>query len=171
MEKYYTQTIGTPVVGDSGQLLSRVSDLILNPDSGKIVAFKVASVGRKMIVPFDILSWNNVIMVHDEEDLLDYDDIHQVREILKKDIRIYKNRVVTKDKTYLGHVVNFAVNQTFFCLTKIVVAKTFLGIFTYSKLIIDSKDIIKITNDHIVVRNPLRPIAVPKLKVDVAPTM
>jgi len=156
MEKYYSQTVGNAVVTESGQRLARVYDLAVNTDTGKIVGFFTDPAGKKVVAPIDVIQWGSVLTVHDEESILESEEIQQVMESLKSGIRIFRNRVVTKSGEDLGRVIDFAVNNKFFILTKLLVAKSFLGLIYYRKRLIPATDIIEVTKDKIIVKEPLK---------------
>lgn len=173
MERYYTQTLGLPVVTESGHKIARVYDVVLNTDTGKVVGFLTSPSGQKVVAPVDILFWGNVLSVHDEESILDSEEIHAVSDAFRRGTRVMRGRVVTKSGQYLGQVLDYAVNDKLFVMTKIVVAKMFLGLITYDRRIIAHKDILEIKKDRIIVRDPLRVEtikATAKLRVDTAPT-
>lgn len=170
MEKYYTQLIGLPVLSEFGELLTRVIDIVINPENGKVVGFKVYPEDH-VIAPIDVLSLEKALIISSHEDILKTEDLFQVREVLKKNIKIYKNQVVTQDGTFLGRVIDFAIHPKLFTLTQIAVAKTALGIFYYSKHLINSKDIIEIKKDRIIVKNPLGFEPIKKLSIDAAPSV
>jgi len=172
MERYYTQTLGLPVVTESGQKIARVIDVVMNTDTGKIVGFLTSPSGQKVLAPIDILHWGNALVVQDEESILDSDEIHAVSDAFKKGTRVFRNRVVTKSGENLGQVIDYAINDKMFVMTKIVVAKTVFGLITYDRRIIAHKDILEIKKDLIKVKDPLRldPIkATTKLRVDSVP--
>ena len=121
MEKYYRQTIGLPVISHSRQPLTRVRDVIIDTDKGKIVGFFVMGGANRVIAPIDILNWNSAIMINDQEDIVEPHDVHTIGEALKKDTTIYKKRVFTKSGDYLGKVLDFGMNSKLFELTIIVV--------------------------------------------------
>lgn len=168
MEKYYRQTIGLPIISHSGQPLSRVREVIINPDTGKIAGFFVMNGQNKVIAPIDIVSWDNVIIVNDSDDIIESDDVHSIREALKKDTRIFKKKVFTKSGHALGKVLDFAMNSQFFEITSLVVAKSFFSIAFWDKKIVSAKDIIEIRPDKIIVKDLVQPLKMEKFQVDMA---
>jgi sporulation protein YlmC with PRC-barrel domain len=173
MEKYCTHIIGLPVVTESGHKIARVYDIVLNTDTGKVVGFLTSPSGQKVLAPIDILHFGNALSVHDEESILDSDEIHAVAEAFRKGIHVMRKRVVTKSGEYLGQVIDYAINDKMFVMTKIVVGKTIFGLINYGMRLIAHKDIIEIKKDRIIVKDPLRlePIkATTKLRVDTAPS-
>lgn len=168
MEKYYLQTVGAQIITGNGERIGRIGDVILNPDSGKIVGFLVAPRGRKIIAPVDITSWTNFIRVHDIHDIVDIDEVQQAAKIMGKNIPVFKSRVFTKDGDYIGRVIDFGIDNKFFTLTCLIVAKGFMGIFFWDRKIIAVKDIIEITKKGIIIKNLVKPVKMKKLRVDMA---
>ncbi len=177
MERYYTQAINAEVVSNNGALISRVLEVVVDPDTGKIAGFLLFPKGQKVLAPSDIVFWDQHIVVQDADDILETNEILKVKEVLAKHTPIIKNKVFTEDKIYLGTVMNFAIDTKHFVLTKILVAKTFLGIFSHDEKIITYNNIIEIRSDAIIVKNLKMPLRVKEqstakgeLKIDVAPT-
>jgi len=171
MDRYYSQTVGMPIMTEGGHRLGRVHDIVMNTETGKIAGFLTDSGGKKVLAPIDVLHWGSVMTVHDEESILESEEIHQVMDSLKKGIKIMRNRVVTKSGEELGRVIDFAVNDKFFLLTKLIVGKNFLGLFYHKKRLIPATDIIEIRKDKIIVKDPLKAEtikATAKLRVDTA---
>jgi uncharacterized protein YrrD len=171
MEKYLSQIVGMPVVSENGQPLSRILDLCLNTDTGKVVGFLLAPAGQTVIAPIDVIDFDNGLIINDQDDIIPANEIHQIAALREKNIRILGNKVITKDGTYLGKVTNYAIHSKFLTLTKIIATKSLLGIIRYGRLIIGSKDIIEIKKDGIIVKNLVEPLVVKKLKPDMAPTI
>lgn len=168
MEKYYRQTVGLPVISHSRQPLTRVRDVILDTEKGKIVGFFVMGGANRVIAPIDILNWGTYIMINDREDIIEPGDVHTIREALKKDTTIFKKKVYTKSGDYIGKVLDFGMNSKLFELTVIVVSKTFFSLFFWDKKIISAKDIIEIKPDRIIVKDLVRTAPVEKFQVDMA---
>lgn len=173
MEKLYTQTIGQPVVTEHGHIVGRVFDMIINPDTGKIVAFVLGPTGQKIVSPIDVLAWNSALIINDEESILEPDDIQIVSKIIEKNIHIRGTKVFTKSGEYVGKVGDIAFNTKTFMLTVLLIGKSFLG-FYYDKKNVAHKDIIQITGEKIIIKDPLRLTPVkakklsPKLSTDAA---
>ena len=168
MEKYYLQTVGAQIVADSGHRLGRISNVVIKVDTGRVVGFLVAPNSRKVVVPVDILSWTNYIKVHDVHDLVGLDEVHQVADAIQKHIPIYGNKVITKGGENIGKVIDFGMDNKFFKLTCLVVAKSFLGIIFWDRKIISAKDIIEVTKKGIIIKNLVKPVKMKKLRVDMA---
>jgi len=168
MEKYYKKIIGTLVVASHGEIVGLVSDIILDPDTGKIIAFNVMPGINKIIVPMDILNWGIKITVNDKEDIIDMEEVINVNTIYKKKIRIMGQKVYTKSGEYMGKVLDYAVNE--YSLSSLTIGSTFLYLFFWNKKIITKKNIIEIKKNKIIIKDPIKPIKIGKLKVDIAAT-
>lgn len=152
MDKLYTKIIGMPVRDDGVRPITTVKDVLIDPSSGDLCALEVNS-GRNMIVAtMDILAWRDAIIINNVDSIVSAEDVLRVEEILKRDIRVYRNNVETKDGVHIGKVYDFSIDSQNFHLKKLYVAKDILGLARYDKRIIDAKDIIEILKDKIVVK-------------------
>lgn len=153
MEKAYSQIIGIPVVVEGLGKIARVSDIIIDTENGKIACFFVNAGKMKIITPSDILFFGQAIIIGDPEDVIDAEDIVRVNEVINRDIRILKSKVQTQKGEVLGHIHNFIIDLKFFGLTKIVVYKSFFGLFKTQDLLISARDIVKIEKGLVTVKN------------------
>lgn len=153
MEKTYSQIIGTPITVEGLGKIARVTDIIIDTETGKVACFFVNTGKMKIITPGDILFFGQAIIIGDHEDIIDVEDIVRVNDVLKRDIRLLKSKVQTQKGEVLGHVHNFIIDLKFFGLTKIVVYKSFFGLFKTQNLLISARDIVKIERELITVKN------------------
>ncbi|MBI4975815.1 PRC-barrel domain-containing protein [Candidatus Peregrinibacteria bacterium] len=154
MERLYTNIIGTPVYEDSNMRpLTAIKDVIVDPDSGKIIAFVVNASKNSVIVPYDIISFGDGIHIHDHGCIVDGSEILRVVEVQKKNVRIFQNNVESTDGEYLGKVIDFSIDAATLSLHKIFVANVFLGLFRYKNRIIPAKNIVEILPNKIVVKD------------------
>lgn len=170
MEKYYLKTIGLSVISEHGERLGKIGDIIINPENGKIAGFYMAPSNRKIIAAIDVLAWNGYIKIPDANDIVEADEVVQIGNILEKNIRVYKNKVYTKDGEYVGVVIDMGFDNKFLNLTCLVVAKGFLGMVYWDKKIIAAQDIIEIKQHKIIIKNLVKPVKMRKLRVDMAPS-
>lgn len=178
MDKYYTQTIGTPVLAISGTVAGRIAEIVIDPETGKVLGFLLAPKGREVIAPNDIIFWEQNIFIHDEEDILETHEIIKVRDVLRKNIPIMRAKVFTKSGKYLGKVYDIGINPKFFMMTKLAVAKNVLGLFPYDEKLIAHGDILEITKERIIVKEVEARVraaeksaeAKEKLQIDTAPS-
>lgn len=153
MEKTYSQIIGSPVVVEGLGKVARITDILIDHNNGKVCCFFVDQGKMKIITPMDILFFGQTITIHEREDIIDAEDVIKVQDILENDVRIHKSRVETKKGEYLGIVQDYYINTKAFGLTKIIVFKSFLGLFKSQDRIISARDIVEIKKGLIIVKN------------------
>ncbi|MBA4336475.1 hypothetical protein C0416_01730 [bacterium] len=166
MEKEYSQIIGTPIVVEDLGRIGRVTDITVDTQTGKVACYFVNTGKMKIITPNDIIFFGPAIVIGDSEDIVDAEDIIRVSNVLERDIGILKSRVETQKGEVLGNVHNFIIDVDFAVLTKIIVYKSFFGLFKTKDLLIPAKDIIKIEKGVIVVKNKYakKPLMVKDIK-------
>ena len=153
MEKTYSQIVGLPVVVEGLGKVARITDMLIDSDTGKIACFFVNRGKMKIILPSDIIFFGQAAIIGDLDDIIDAEDIIRVTEIIRKDIGFLKSKVQTQKGEYLGQVHDYIVDISFFTLTKIIVYKSFLGLLKTPNLLIPSRDIVKIKKNLIIVKN------------------
>lgn len=159
VEKLYTHILDTPIFEeDHLRPITTVKDLIVDPDSGKVLAIVVNLSKNLVITPNDMSSWGDVITVSSPDVIIDGAEIVRVDQVLKDGVKIFGNKVVTKKGEELGRVFDFAIDGSTLGLRKIFVAKGFLGLFRYAARIIPAKDIIEILADKIVVKASMQAV-------------
>lgn len=153
MEFLYSKFTGTPVFLESGgNPLCRLSDLLIDPDNGKVVAFGVAPNFKKVISPMDVRLWTNQILIKDYDDIVSYDDILLAKRVLDKNAPVLGNKVFSQEGEYLGKVIDYAVHPQLLVLKKIFVAKSFLGLIHINRRIIPYSCIYQILPNKIIVK-------------------
>ena len=152
MERFYTKIIGTPVRDVDARPITAVRDVLIDPATGNLCALEVDSGKNRVVTPMDIISWREAILINDSGSIVDSDEIMRVDELVKQDIRVYKNRVESKDGTYIGKVYDFSIGDIDFSLKKLFVAKDIFGLARYDKRIISAKDIVEILKEKIIVK-------------------
>lgn len=153
MEKAYSKIIGIPVVVEGLGKIARVTDILIDSKNGKITCFFVNAGKMKIILPSDIIFFGQAIIIGDGEDIIDAEDIVRVTEVLNKDIRLLKSKVETQKGEYLGHIHDLLLDIKFFGLKKILVYKSFFGLFKTQDLVISARDIVKIEKGLVTVKN------------------
>ena len=155
MKWLYTKIVGTPVYDEGSRPIAMVQDLIIDPESGKLLAFMVNSSKRLIITPIDVLSWQDVIHVPNHDAIVEAADVLRVEEVLNGQTKIFHNKVETKSGKFLGRVNDFSVDTSSLMLQKLYVAKGFLGLIRYDGRIIQANDIQEILPGKIVVNEDL----------------
>lgn len=152
MQALYSELIGIPVFDEYSKApLALVQDVIIDPETGKVIAFLVKN--KHIVVPLDVLRVSRGIFIPDKSHILPMSEVLRVEEVFQRRIPIAGMRVVTqREKTYLGKVVDYAIDTTHMVLTQIHVAKTFF-FFHFQEKIISYVSIIRIEKDRIIVKD------------------
>lgn len=157
MIREYRQIIGTPVLQqDDGSPLAVLNDIIIDPDSGKVMAFWVKPVNiplsNAIIETDSILEWKKNIYIQDERQISDPADIIRISEVLERNTFFIGNRVQSEEGEKLGMVTNLTFDDRHFKLRQLMSHKIFL-FFAYQPRLFDYRAVISVNPDYIVVKN------------------
>ncbi len=156
MEKYYKQILGTPIQQDDiPRPISSVKDLILDPESGKLVAIVVDINNDQVISASDILKWGAMVKVPISDVIVDAEEILRIEEIRRNELKIIRNKVFTEKGDFLGKVVDYSIETSSLILNKIYVQKTFLGLISFKSRLIPANKIVEIRKNKIIVKNDM----------------
>ncbi|MFH1284482.1 MAG: PRC-barrel domain-containing protein [Candidatus Peregrinibacteria bacterium] len=159
MEKLYSNIIGMPVfLDDVPRAVNTVKDVVIDPESGKLIAFVVDISKNEVIAPVDVVSLSDSIKVNDSRAIEDGSNILRLEEVNKKNARFIHNKVETEGGDYIGRVFDLTINGNTFELAKIHVAKGLLGLFRYDTRIIGVKNIVEVLPEKIVVKDGLKTV-------------
>lgn len=154
VERFYSKIVGTPVYEDGGQRpITTVKDVVVDPEVGKLLAFVVNLNKSLVITPVDVLSWTEVIKVHNNDAIASSDEVLRVAQVMAKHVNIFHNKVYTKSGEYLGKVNDFSIDSNVMMLQKLYLSKGFLGLIRYQSRIISAKNILEILPDRIVIKD------------------
>lgn len=158
VEKLFSNIVGTAVVDDDGHLITTVRDVVIDPESGKLIALVVDISRNLVIAPMDILSFGDVVRVPAHDAVVDGKEILRVAEVQKRHTYIFHNRVEAKNGEYIGNVIDFSIDSRDLHLKKIYTAKSLIGFFRYDQRIIPAKLIEKILHDKIIVKENMNTV-------------
>jgi sporulation protein YlmC with PRC-barrel domain len=154
MKKNYREFVGTLILDKLHKIyIGKVSDFVVNPDNGEIVAF-FARRDKSLLLPtMDIAKFmKNIIWVENPDILATPEDIIRIADIIKLDEPIFGNKVFTVSRQYLGEVIDFRFETKGWVFDQIKVAKKILGIPTQVKLI-NASQIVHIKSSEIIVQD------------------
>jgi len=156
MIKTYKEILWTPVyVDDEIRPVSTIKDLVLDPFNGSLVAVIVNKNKNLGFAPMDLVYWDGKVKIRDASCIFDVSEILRAEEILKKDIKIIRNKVFDEDGAFLGKVsdYSFNTNPSILTLTSITVTQDFLGLINFEKRLIPAKNIVEILTEKIIVKS------------------
>lgn len=170
MERLYTNILGTPVFEDEGaQPITTVKDLVIDPESGKTLAFLVNVSRNLVIMPLDVVSFGDVVRVHANDCIIEAGEVLRIEQVQKKQVHIFNSRVETEEGEYLGRVIDFSVDTVSYALSKIYVGKVILGMFRYGTRVFTARNIVEILPKKIVVKGGAEKVAEKSVEREVMP--
>lgn len=172
---YNSKLLNMPIlsVQDSDKI-GIVSTTIVDPDSLKIIAFRVHgainSEGGNVLDAKSIREFSNLGLVIDSgDDLVSDNDVVKISKVLELNFSLLGLKVETKKGTKLGKVMDFSVTDDNFSVAQIVVKRPTIKSFLDSELIIPRAEIIEVTDYKIIVRDEEKVIRERALKEDFVP--
>jgi len=154
MEYAYSKIIGLPVFeAENMRPVFLVKDVIVDPESGRIVAFLADEKRNIVITPHDILAIKHGLWIRDVDDLCTVEDVLRVDKIVNDFGSFFMKKVVTESGKMLGKVVDMYFDSQIVQLNKIQIAKNILGFIQYDARILPVKNIIETTKDAIIVKD------------------
>lgn len=148
---------GTRVVDDdSSVVLGKVSNILIDPDTGKVLGFFISTGGflhphQLFLSGIDIIAWGMVIHVRSADMLSEPEEIVRLQPLLAGERTILHQDIVTeKEKTNLGTCTDVQ-----FDTLKLSVEWLFPRKFLVAGLPIPTSGIVEVTKDAIVVKEPL----------------
>lgn len=154
MDRLYSKIIGMPVfVQDSPRPLYSVQDLIIDPANGKVVALLVDSRKRLVVASIDIIAIKHGVLVRSAEDIVKSDEILRVAAVIRDFGSLHGKKVFTENGKAIGKVVDIAVSDLALVVSKIITAKSLLGVVQYDGRIIPTSEIIEMKKDKVIVRD------------------
>lgn len=153
-----SKLIGLPVLSlQSAESLTRVTALMLNPDSLAVAAFSCTPRDRNqrhpIIVPRDIRQIAIDCILIDAEDVIgEADEVVRLASLVAEPFELRGMRVITEMKRTLGRVSDYTINLDTFALQKIDVQQSIFHSWLGASLMIDRSQIVEITKSEIIVR-------------------
>lgn len=159
-----------------GGMIARTSEIVVDPDSLKVVAFKVygPEIGNGEIGDFlpekAVREYSPLGMVIDSsDDFVEADDVIKLKNVLALNFSLIGMHVVTKKGTRLGKVSGYSVNTDNFMVQQLIVQRPLLKSFLDPELTIGRSEITKITDKEIVVKDEESKIRTNAMREDFIP--
>ena len=151
---------GMPVIDDGTQeIVALLADPVLDPDTGSIQGFFVfgmLSRGTLFLQTQDIVGWGLQVHIRSEDRLAPPEEIVRLRRLFADRRSILRQPIRTHgSNTVLGRCDDIQFNTHHFTLEWLFPRKFFLY-----RQPVSAGDIIEVTDDAVVVNDPLRPTKV-----------
>lgn len=157
MLKQASSIINLPIFAlDTKTRVGQVYDLIVDPQTGRILAFLIKKKGifriAKILATEDIYNLEANTVVIEKADLITPpEEVVRAKQVLQDKIKIINNKVISESGTYLGKVENFVFDSANYILVKLYVKTGILQDLFKGELIIPWGKIHSITKDAIIV--------------------
>lgn len=147
-----------------GGQVARVVDTIVDPNSLKIIAFRVDGplTGKEV---GDILPINSVrefsrlgMIVDSVDEFVEEDEIIHVRDVLRLNFALVGLKVETEKKSKLGKVIDFTVEPESWQIQQIIVQRPMLKSFLDPELLISRQQIIEVNDYRVLVKDQARKV-------------
>ena len=109
MQTRFSTCRGMEVVEENnGKLVGLISNMLIDPDSGKILGFYIFVNsgfffgGEKFVSSIDVLNIGTRFIIRDVDVICDPNDIIRLQPILKDSRSVLKQRIVSESGRYLG---------------------------------------------------------------------
>ena len=154
-----SRLVGTPILSmQSASPIGTVSEIIVDPNSLKIVAFRIAGpiVNRNssILAVSSIREYSRYGMVVDSiDELVADDDVIKISQVLELNFSLTGLKVETKKGGKLGTVSDFTATSNDFIIQQLVVKRPMLKSFLDPELLIPRREIVEITDDKVIVKD------------------
>ena len=166
--------IGTPILSiHASSKIAEISDVIIDPDNLKIIAFKLSGPMIKSTNILDakfIREYSQYGMVIDSiDDLAEPDEIIKIANILKLNFSLIGLKVETKKGSKLGKIIDYTITNDDFLTQQIIVKRPIVKAFIDPTLTIHRKEIVEITDYKVIVKDEEKTIKARAEKEDFIP--
>lgn len=153
--------IGFPVLSlHVGGEIARVSEVIINPDTLKVIAFRVEGplVGRDEvgdILPVDSIREVSALgfIIDSIDELVDGEEIVRIKEVLALNFTLPGLKVVTKKREKLGKVSEYIVIAEDWQIYQLIVQRPLMKSFLDPELTIPRSRIVEVNDYEVIVRS------------------
>ena len=155
-----SRLIGCPVLSlHVGGRVATVTDIIIDPDSLKILACRVEGplVGKESgdILPMDsVREFSHIGMIVDSTDeFVESDTIFRIRDVLALNFNLVGLKVETKKGTKLGKVSDSTLNPENWQIQQLIVQRPLIKSFIDPELIISRNQILEVDDYKVVIKD------------------
>lgn len=142
----------------SGGRVATAHQPIFNPDNLKIVGFHATdniSSEHLVLLTQDIREHiDKGFVIDDVDTLAEPEDLVRLKDILEINFILNGKAVATDKKKKIGKVSDYAVDSISYYVQKLYVTQSIMKNFAQGELSVDRKQIIEVTDDKIVIKDP-----------------
>lgn len=170
-----SKLVGTSILSvQAGRPIATVSELIIDPNSLKTIAFKVSGAivnrNENILDVSSVREYSNYgIVIDDIDELMAPGDIIKISKVLELNFNLVGLKVETKKGSNLGKVVDYTLTPEDFMVQQIIVKRPMIKRFVDPELTIPRKEIVEIDDYKIIVKDEEKVIKARAEKEDFIP--
>lgn len=155
---------GTPILSmQDASLVARISEAIVDPNTLKIIAFRVSDSPNgptaDLLATSSIREYSNYGMVIDSTDeFINNEDVVKISEILSLNFNLIGLKVESKKHAKIGKVVDYTLTSDNFEVQQIIVHRPLIKSFVDPTLTIHRREIVEITDYKVIVKDDAKTI-------------
>lgn len=158
-----TKLIGTPVLSvQAGGAIGRITEPIVDPDTLKIVAFRLAGgpiprSGANLLDVSSIREYSSLgAVIDDIDELISTEDVVKISKVLELNFNLIGLKAETKKGSKLGKVIDYTVTQDNFTVQQIIIKRPLVKGFIDPELTISRKEISEVTDYKIIIKDEIK---------------
>ena len=154
-----SKLVGTSILSvQAGRPIATVSELIIDPNSLKTIAFRVngpmVNRNENILDVSSVREYSNYgIVIDDIDELMAAGDIIKISKVLELNFNLVGLKVETKKGSNLGKVVDYTLTPEDFMVQQIIVKRPMIKRFVDPELTIPRKEIVEIDDYKIIVKD------------------
>ena len=170
-----SKLVGTSILSvQAGRPIATVSELIIDPNSLKTIAFRVngpmVNRNENILDVSSVREYSNYgIVIDDIDELMTAGDIIKISKVLELNFNLVGLKVETKKGSNLGKVVDYTLTPEDFMVQQIIVKRPMIKRFVDPELTIPRKEIVEIDDYKIIVKDEEKVIKARAEKEDFIP--
>ena len=157
---YGSRLIGAPILSvQAGGAIAEIIDLIVEPDTLKIIGFKVdgplvAKSDANILDVSSVREYSKFGLVIDSiEEFVEPEDVVKISKVLALNFGLTGLKAETRKGTKLGKVIDFTVTTDDFNIQQIVIKRPTMKSLIDPELTIGRQEIVEITDYKVIVRD------------------
>lgn len=158
-----------------GGMIAKTTRLIIDPNDLKVVAFELTGpeVGGEngtILQVKDVREFSGMGMVVDSiDEFVNPGDVIRLDKILELNFELIGKKVESKKGSKIGKVSGFVVNTDDFAVQQFIVQRPFVKAFLDPELLIGRSEIVKVTDEKVIVKDEEDKIKKRAMKEDFVP--
>lgn len=158
-----------------GGMIAKTTSLIIDPNDLRVVGFnligpEVGGENGTILQVKDIREFSNIGMVVDSiDEFVNPGDVIKLDEVLNLNFELIGKKVESKKGSKIGKVSGFMINTEDFMVQQFVVQRPMMKAFLDPELLIGRSEVVKVTDEKVIVKDEEDKIKKRALKEDFVP--